>query len=91
MAEIDDKLDEIIADVEAETTLIAGIGTFIAGLKQELLDALANSGVSSATLAKVTKILGTAEANKTALAEALTANVPPPVVIPPTEPTPQSP
>lgn len=90
MALIDEKLDEIIEDVEAETTLIAGLSTFIAGLKAELLAALAGSGVSSATLDRVNRILATAESNKTALAEALTTNVPVPVVIPPTDPTPPS-
>ena len=69
-------LDDIASDVEAETTLIAGVSTFIAGLKQQLADALAGTTLPPATQAKVDAIFAGAEANKQALSDALVANTP---------------
>ena len=63
-------LDQIIADVTAETTLIDGVSTLIAGLKKQLADALA--GVLNAEQqAKVDAIFTAAEANKQKLSDAL--------------------
>lgn len=69
-------LDEIASDVEAETTLIAGVGTLIAGLKQQVADALSGTTLPPAVQAKIDTIFAGTEANKTALADALAANVP---------------
>ena len=73
-------LDQVLADVQEETTLISGISTLVDGLKTQLADALANAGLSPAVQAQVDQIFATAEANKAALAVALTANTPPAVV-----------
>jgi hypothetical protein len=63
-------LDQIITDVTAETTLIDGVSTLIAGLKKQLADALA--GVLNADQqAKVDAIFTAAEANKQKLSDAL--------------------
>lgn len=73
-------LDEVLADVQAETTLISGVSTLIDGLKSQLSAALANVNLTPAVQAQVDQIFATAEANKAALAAALTANTPPAVV-----------
>ena len=66
-------LDDIVADVTAETTAIASVATLIQGLR----DQIANAGLTPADQAKVDAIFAAAEANKAALATALDANVPP--------------
>jgi hypothetical protein len=73
-------LDEILADVQAETSLISGVSTLIDGLKTQLAAALANESLSPAVQAQVDQIFATAEANKAALAVALVENTPPVVV-----------
>jgi len=70
-------LDQITQDMADETTAIDGLSTFIAGLKQQLADALAGATLNPATQAKVDAIFAAAEANKAKLAAALAANVPP--------------
>lgn len=70
-------LDQVLADVTQETTDLASISTLIEGLKQQLKDALANSGISVADQAKIDQIFATAESNRQKIAEALAANVSP--------------
>lgn len=69
-------LDEVLADVTAETTLIASLGTLITGLKDQLAAALADTTLPPEVQAKVDAIFAAAEANKTALANAVSANTP---------------
>ncbi len=68
-------LQDILADVQAEKTMIDGIGTLISGLKQQVADALKNSGISAADQATIDAIFAQAEANKAALTSAVGANV----------------
>lgn len=70
------RLDDVLADVTAETTMIAGVGTLVAGLRQQVADAVAAAGVSADDQAKIDAIFAAAEANKAALATALQASVP---------------
>ena len=53
-------LDQVLADVTAEKTDIASIGTLIAGLKQQLADALAGVTLPPGTQAKVYADAGSA-------------------------------
>jgi hypothetical protein len=62
-------IDQVLQDVNDETTLIDGIGTFIQGLK----DQLAAQGIDQA---KLDAAFAGAEANKAKLAAALSANTP---------------
>ena len=65
-------LDDVLADVTAETTAIDSVSTMIQGLR----DQIANAGLSAADQAKVDAIFATAEANKQKISAALAANVP---------------
>jgi hypothetical protein len=67
-------LDDVLADVTAETSAIDSLSTLIQGLR----DQIANAGLSPADQAKVDAIFAGAESNKAALAAALAANVPTP-------------
>ncbi len=69
-------LDDVLDDVTNESTQIAGISTLIAGLKQQLADALAGTTLPPATQAKVDAIFAQAEKNKADIATALAANTP---------------
>ncbi len=71
-------LDQVLKDVTDESTAIASVSALIAGLKQQLADALAGTTLSPATQAQVDAIFTQAEANKTAIATALAANTPTP-------------
>lgn len=55
-------LDQILADVTEEKTAIDGLSTFIAGLKQQLADALAGAGITPAVQAQIDAIFSGAEA-----------------------------
>lgn len=61
------KIDELLADVQAESTLIDGIGTLIQGLKDQITAANGDA-------AKIEEAFAVAEQNKAKLAAALTAN-----------------
>jgi hypothetical protein len=67
-------LDDVLADVTAETTQIASLSALIDGLKQQVADALAGATLPPATQAKIDEIFTAAEANKAAIAKALAAN-----------------
>jgi hypothetical protein len=64
-------LDDILADVTAESTAINSVGVLIGGLKQQLADALAGTKLPPATQAKVDAIFTQAETNKAAIAAAI--------------------
>lgn len=68
-------LDEILSDVQAESTLIGSISQLIAGLQVQLNDVLAGN-LPPAVQQKVDAIFQQVEANKQALAEAAVANTP---------------
>ena len=70
-------IDDIIADVTEETTTIGSLDTAIKGLQQMLADALANETIPPAVQAKIDSVFATVEANKAALAQAMTDSVPP--------------
>jgi uncharacterized protein YoxC len=65
------KIDDLIKDVQDESTVIDGLGAFIQGLK----DQLAQQGIDQA---KLDQAFAVVEANKARLAAALTANTPAP-------------
>lgn len=70
-------LDEVLAAVQSQETMIDGISTLIAGLKQQLADALAGSGALTPEVqAKIDQIFAEAEENRVKLADALAAGVP---------------
>ncbi len=66
-------LDQIKADVEAQTTLIQGVSTLIQGLRDQVSN-LPN--LSAEQQAEIDSIFATAEANNAALTSALQANTP---------------
>lgn len=69
-------LDDVLKDVTEEKTDIAGLSTFIQGLKQQLADALSGANLPAPVQAKVDAIFAAAESNKADIAAALAANVP---------------
>lgn len=69
-------LDEVLADVTAETTALDGIAALIAGLKQQIKDALSGATLPPAVQSKVDAVFAAAEVNKGKIAAALEANVP---------------
>lgn len=70
-------LDDVLKDVTDESTAIDGISTLVAGLKQQLADALAGTTLPPAVQAKVDAVFAQAEINKGKIATALAANVTP--------------
>lgn len=64
-------LDEVLADVTAETTQLDSLSTLIAGLQKQLADALAGTTLPADVQAKVDAIFAAAEANKAKIAAAL--------------------
>lgn len=69
-------LDQVLKDVEEESTVIDSISELVKGLKQQLADALAGTTLPPAVQAKVDAVFAQAEANKAKLADALVANTP---------------
>jgi hypothetical protein len=69
-------LEQVLADVTEETTLIGSLSTLTAGLKAQLDDVLAGINLPPVVQAKVDAIFAAAEANKAAVAAAITANTP---------------
>lgn len=70
-------LDEVLASVADESTKIDSLSTFIAGLKQQIADALAGVTLPPAVQAKVDAVFTAVEANKAKVVTAMDANVPP--------------
>jgi hypothetical protein len=79
-------LDEVLADVASESTKLDSLMAFIAGLEQQVKDALAGAGLSPAVQAKVDAVFDAVEANKAKVQAALDAGVPPAPPIPPVTP-----
>ena len=67
-------LDDILNDVGDESTKIDSLGTFVAGLKQQLADALAGV-LTPAQQAKVDAIFAAVETNKAKVVAAMDQNV----------------
>lgn len=70
-------LDEVLADVADESTKLDSLSTFIAGLKQQILDALSGATLPPNVQAKVDAVFAGIEANKGKVVAAMDANVPP--------------
>lgn len=72
-------LDEVLADVADEGTKIDSLGAFIAGLKQQLTDALAGATLPPAVQEKIDAVFAGVESNKGKIdvLKALDANVTP--------------
>lgn len=69
-------LQEVIDDVEQESTIIEGLSTLVDGISQQLKDALAAEKLSPQAQEKVDAIFDKVEANKAKLTEAITKNTP---------------
>jgi phage shock protein A len=69
-------LDQVLADVTQETTDLDSIAALIAGLKQQIADALSGATLPPDVQAKVDSVFATAETNKGKIAAALAANTP---------------
>lgn len=70
-------IDEVVAAVDKETTDVASLLALIAGLKQQLLDALAQVGVlTPEQQAAIDGVFAKLQANDQAVADALANNVP---------------
>lgn len=76
-------LDQVLADVTAQSTRLDSLAAFIGGLQSQLADALSGTTIAPAVQAKIDQIFATTESNTTKLDAALNTNVPPPVVTPP--------
>lgn len=70
-------LDETLAAVTAEDTKVDSIIALVAGLKQQLADALAGTTLPPATQAKIDAIFSQATASAGKIDTAITANTPP--------------
>jgi uncharacterized protein YoxC len=68
-------LDQVMADVQEESTVVDSLATLTAAIKAQLDAALANE-VSPAAQAKVDAIFAAIEANKQKMADAILANTP---------------
>lgn len=64
-------LDDVLAEVTKETTAIGGVTALIAGLRQQIADALNTHTIPPAVQAKVDAIFAAATANNAAIAQAL--------------------
>lgn len=71
-------LDQVLADVAEESTQIDSLSAFVAGLKQQIADALAGTTLPPAVQAKVDAVFAGVEANKGKVVAAMAENVPPP-------------
>jgi hypothetical protein len=69
-------LDDVLNDVTDETTKIDSLGTFVAGLKQQVADALAGV-LTPAQQTKVDAIFAAVETNKAKVVAAMDANTTP--------------
>ena len=69
-------IDDILSDVTGETDMISSLSTLIAGIKQQLADALSGTTLPPAVQAKIDQVFAVAEANKQALSDAIVANTP---------------
>ena len=75
-------LDQILADVTDEGTQIKSLSTLMAGIKQQLADALAGVTITPAVQAKIDAVFAGVEANKAEVVAAINAPMPPPTPTP---------
>jgi hypothetical protein len=69
-------LDDVLKDVTDESTQLDGLSTLMAGLRQQVADALAGTTLPPAVQAKVDAVFAQAETNKGKIATALNTGVP---------------
>jgi uncharacterized protein YoxC len=69
-------IDQIVAAVHDETTVVAGINTLLTALQAKITE-LAGGAISPEVQAKIDSAFAEITANNTALASAITANTPP--------------
>lgn len=69
-------LDEVLADVSEEGTKLDSLATFIAGLKQQIADALSGVTLPAKVQAQIDAVFAGVEANKAKVVSAMDANVP---------------
>jgi len=71
-------IDDLVAAVTKETTDVDSLTTFVAGLKQQLADALAKVGtLTPAQQSAIDGVFASVNANDQKIADAMAANVPP--------------
>lgn len=70
------KLDQVVQDVQDESTVEDSLISLTTAIKAQLDAALANTSISPADQAKIDAIFTGLEANKAKLAAAITANTP---------------
>lgn len=66
-------LDEVLTAVQAQSTVEDSILALVDGLKTQLADALANSGITPEAQAKIDEIMADVSANTAKLSAAITA------------------
>jgi ABC-type transporter Mla subunit MlaD len=69
-------IDQVVQDVADESTAIDSVSTLVAGLKQQLADALSGANIPPAVQSKIDAVFAGLEANKSKLATALTTAPP---------------
>ncbi len=69
-------IDEVLAAVASESTKVDSVIALIAGLKQQIADALSGTTLPPAVQAKVDAVFDGLQANATKIDTALAANVP---------------
>ena len=70
------KIDDVLADVEAETTLEDSILSLLTAVQSQLAAALANTTVPADVQAMIDATFAALEANKAKLTAAVAANTP---------------
>lgn len=83
-------LDQVLNDVKAENTQLDSLGAYIAGLKQQITDALSGATLPPDVQVKIDAVFAQQEANTAKIAAAMntTSTVPAPVIPAPTAPLP---
>ncbi len=71
-------IQDVQNDVTAETSLIDSVSTLMAGLQQQIKDALAGVTLPPAVQAQIDAVFTTAESNKAAITKAIADNTPVP-------------
>lgn len=79
---MDKTVDDLVANVASEATLIGSLSTLTSGIKAQLDAALAGTTLPADVQAKINSVFDAVEANKTALTGAITANTPAALVDP---------
>lgn len=69
-------IDEVLSDVQDESTVEDSLITLVTGIKSQLDAALASQGIPPDVQAKIDAVFSGIEANKAKVAAAITANTP---------------